>query len=40
MIELLRDAMLKYPDAPGFLIDGFPREIEQGTQFESEVTKE
>ena len=36
-IELLRDAMRQHKDCPGFLIDGFPREIQQGLQFEQEV---
>lgn len=31
--------MLRYPDSPGFLIDGFPREASQGVQFEEEVIK-
>lgn len=31
--------MLRYPDSPGFLIDGFPREASQGVQFEEEVKK-
>ena len=31
--------MLKYPDSPGFLIDGFPREASQGVQFEEEVRR-
>lgn len=38
VIQLLKDAMLKHPDSPGFLIDGFPREISQGVQFEEEVS--
>lgn len=37
-IELLRDAMKQHKDCPGFLIDGFPREIQQGLQFEQEVS--
>lgn len=37
-ISLLRDAMRENKDAPGFLIDGFPREISQGEQFEQEVS--
>lgn len=37
-IELLRDAMRLHKDCPGFLIDGFPREIQQGLQFEQEVS--
>lgn len=36
-IQLLRDAMRYHKDCPGFLIDGFPREIQQGMQFEKEV---
>lgn len=39
VIELLTDAMLQYPDSPGFLIDGFPRKLSQGEQFEQEVTE-
>jgi len=39
VIELLKDAMLRYPDSPGFLIDGFPRKMSQGVQFEQEVTE-
>lgn len=31
--------MDKSPDAKGFLIDGFPRNIEQGPQFEEAVRK-
>jgi hypothetical protein len=37
-IALLRDAMREHNDVPGFLIDGFPREISQGEQFEQEVS--
>lgn len=36
-IALLRDAMREHSDTVGFLIDGFPREISQGEQFEREV---
>lgn len=36
-IQLIRDAMRQHKDCPGFLIDGFPREIQQGVQFELEV---
>lgn len=39
VIELLTDAMLRHPDSPGFLIDGFPRKLSQGEQFEEEVTE-
>lgn len=38
VIELLTDAMLRYPDSPGFLIDGFPRKLSQGEQFEEEAS--
>lgn len=30
--------MRQHKDCPGFLIDGFPREIQQGLQFEQEVS--
>ena len=29
--------MLKHPESRGFLIDGFPRELDQGSQFEQGV---
>lgn len=38
-IGLLKDAMLQNPQCPGFLIDGFPRELGQGSQFENEVAE-
>jgi len=38
VLTLLKEAMLKNKDAKGFLIDGYPRELEQGTRFESEIT--
>ena len=37
VLTLLKEAMLKNTQAKGFLIDGYPRELEQGTRFESEV---
>lgn len=37
VLELLKDAMLRYPDSPGFLLDGFPREMSQAEKFEEEV---
>nr|KAG5689881.1 hypothetical protein BaRGS_002392 [Batillaria attramentaria] len=38
VLELLKEAMLaKAGTAKGFLIDGYPRELEQGTRFEKEV---
>lgn len=36
-ICLLKEAMLERSDSKGFLIDGFPREIKQGKQFERQV---
>ena len=38
IVQLLRDAMLENPKSPGFLIDGFPRELGQAKQFEDEVS--
>ena len=38
MLTLLKEAMLKNTEAKGFLIDGYPRELEQGTRFEAEVS--
>ena len=38
ILELLRDAMIKKVDCKGFLIDGFPRDIPQGQQFENTVS--
>ena len=38
VVELLTDAMLRHPDSPGFLIDGFPRKLSQGEQFEEEAS--
>ncbi|XP_048587761.1 adenylate kinase isoenzyme 5 isoform X3 [Nematostella vectensis] len=37
ILELLRLAMVKQPNTTGFLIDGFPRELEQGLEFEKEL---
>ncbi|PAA49580.1 hypothetical protein BOX15_Mlig009333g1 [Macrostomum lignano] len=39
VLELIRDAMLARgaAGAKGFLIDGYPRELEQGVRFESEL---
>ncbi|EPZ30970.1 ADK-domain-containing protein [Rozella allomycis CSF55] len=37
-LGLLKDAMLAAPESvPGFLIDGFPREIDQAVQFEQNI---
>ncbi|XP_067945692.1 adenylate kinase isoenzyme 5-like isoform X1 [Watersipora subatra] len=37
VLTLLKEAMLKNTTAKGFLIDGYPRELEQGTRFEAEL---
>ncbi|VDM30539.1 unnamed protein product [Hydatigera taeniaeformis] len=38
VLALIKDAMLKLIDkSPYFLIDGYPRELEQGTRFERDV---
>lgn len=37
VLELLRVAMVGIPDTKGFIVDGFPRELEQGKEFENEV---
>jgi len=39
ILEILRDAMIKRKDCKGFLIDGFPRDVPQGKQFEDTVGK-
>ena len=38
MLTLLKEAMLKHSaTSKGFLIDGYPRELDQGKRFESDV---
>ena len=38
VLQLLKESMLaKAVESKGFLIDGYPREMEQGTRFETEV---
>lgn len=38
VLELLKDSMMKkLSTSKGFLIDGYPRELEQGMRFENEV---
>lgn len=38
VLDMLRDAMVKKAaTSKGFLIDGYPRELEQGTKFEKDV---
>lgn len=40
VLELLKEAMVAKADtSKGFLIDGYPRELEQGQRFEQEVTE-
>lgn len=37
-MDLLKEAMLsKVTTSKGFLIDGYPREVAQGIQFEAEI---
>ena len=38
ILELLRVAMVGNPNTKGFIVDGFPREMEQGKEFENEVS--
>lgn len=39
VLDLVKEAMLKAVEkgSKGFLIDGYPREVKQGDQFENEV---
>ncbi|VDN10439.1 unnamed protein product, partial [Dibothriocephalus latus] len=40
VLQLIKDAMVKLVDKNcHFLIDGYPRELEQGTRFENEICK-
>lgn len=40
MLEMLRDAMIAKADvSKGFLIDGYPREVKQGEEFEKKVER-
>lgn len=39
VIELLKSSMLARPEAKGFLVDGFPREIAQAHEFEAGISK-
>ena len=36
-VGLLKAAMLDHPRSVGYLIDGFPRELEQGELFKQQV---
>lgn len=40
MLDLVKEAMLQAvaKGSKGFLIDGYPREVKQGEQFEHEVS--
>ncbi|KAH6587633.1 hypothetical protein BASA50_011237 [Batrachochytrium salamandrivorans] len=38
-LRLLREAMEAAPEAQGFLIDGFPRQLDQAIEFEAKVAK-
>ena len=40
ILELLRDAIVSKPHTKGFLVDGFPRELNQAQDFEKEVPKQ
>lgn len=38
VLDMLRDAMVAKADvSKGFLIDGYPREVKQGEEFEKKV---
>lgn len=37
VLTLLKEAILKHLDSKGFLIDGYPREVDQGIRFEEDV---
>ena len=37
VLDMIKEAMLANPDAEGFIIDGYPRQINQGLEFEKEV---
>ena len=37
--KLLKKALLNNKGAPGYLIDGFPRSLEQAIEFENSVIK-
>ena len=38
-VGLLRVVMLDHPESAGYLVDGFPRELEQGELFKKQVAK-
>uniref|UniRef100_A0A4D5R9I4 adenylate kinase n=1 Tax=Scolopendra viridis TaxID=118503 RepID=A0A4D5R9I4_SCOVI len=38
VLDLLKESMIKHlPTSKGYLIDGYPREVNQGIQFESQI---
>lgn len=40
VLDMIKDAMLqKIETSSGFLIDGYPRQVEQGIEFEKEASK-
>jgi adenylate kinase len=40
VLDMLKEAMIaKASESKGYLIDGYPRQVDQGIQFESEVIK-
>lgn len=38
ILDMVSDNLLSYPKIRGFLIDGFPRELEQAKEFERIVS--
>lgn len=37
VLELIKEAMLANVDSKGFLVDGYPRQVDQGAEFEREI---
>ncbi len=37
VLELLKEAMLANVDSKGFLVDGYPRQVDQGAEFDREI---
>lgn len=37
VLDMIKEAMLKNASSKGFLIDGYPREVGQGMEFEKQV---
>jgi len=38
VLGLIKDNITKNPDSKGFLIDGYPRDVNQGVEFEKTVS--